>query len=153
MMRYPPFRHSRQRGNPETPTPDWNTAFAGMTGKGRRAGPFLAALFLLCALALPAAAQDFLPGFEDVPVMRGLTVLPERGHVFDAPSGRLVESYAGGKVSRDAVSRFYRETLAELGWTAAGDGVFRREDETLALDYEGSDGDLTVRFRLSPRQN
>ena len=84
--------------------------------------------------------------------MAGLTVLPGRGHVFDAPSGRLVESYAEGPVTRAEVSRFYRETLAELGWTVAADGTFRREDETLSVEYDGADGKLTVRFRLSPRQ-
>ena len=110
------------------------------------------AVLLVLATAAAAPAQEFLPGFEDVPVMAGLTALPDRGHAFDTPSGRLVESFAQGPVGRDEVRRFYRETLGELGWTATADGAFRRAGETLTIEFEGADGNLTVGFRLSPRQ-
>ena len=104
------------------------------------------------ALAAPggAAAEDFLAGFEDVPVMPGLAAVEDAGIAFDTPGGRIVESYATGPVTRGAVLDFYGATLPQLGWTAAGPGMFRREGETLSLNFLGSDGDLTVRFMLSP---
>ena len=56
----------------------------------------LAILFsLLAVLSAPANAQDFVPGFEDLPLMRGLSPIAGSGHVFDSPAGRLVESHAG----------------------------------------------------------
>ena len=72
---------------------------------------------LLAVLSAPASAQDFVPGFEDLPLMRGLAPIAGSGHVFDSPAGRLVESHASGTVSRAEVETFYRESLVALGWS------------------------------------
>lgn len=112
-----------------------------------------AVVLSLAALALAArgaAAEDFLAGFEDIPVMPGLAAVEDAGIAFDTPGGRIVESYAAGRVTRRAVLDFYGKTLPQLGWTAAGPETFRREGETLSLYFLGKDGDLTVRFMLSP---
>ncbi len=98
------------------------------------------------------AMAEFLSGFEDIPVMAGLAPLEGADMVFDTPEGRLVESYASGAVTRAAVRRFYAATLPQLGWTAVSETVFRREGESLTIEFIGPDGDLTVRFRLSPAQ-
>lgn len=100
-----------------------------------------------------AAAQDFVPGLEDVPVMTGLHVVPGAGHVFDTPAGRLVESHARGAATREQVRAFYRETLPALGWRITGPKTFRRDDETLTVAVQGRDGDVTVRFSLAPRRS
>lgn len=97
-----------------------------------------------------AAAEAFLEGFGDLPVMRDLSVAKDAGVVFDTPSGRIVEGYAGGDVTRARVAQFYGRTLPQLGWTRAGKGRYHREGEVLTLNYKGKDGALTVRFTLSP---
>jgi hypothetical protein len=97
-----------------------------------------------------AQAQVYLAGFEDVPVMTGLDVMEGAGIDFDAPSGRIVETYATGNLSTEAVLAFYTTTLQQLGWREIGTGAFEREGETLRLGFDESDGELTVHFRLSP---
>tara|TARA_Y100000588_G_scaffold321384_1_gene352703 strand:+ start:97 stop:471 length:375 start_codon:yes stop_codon:yes gene_type:complete len=107
-------------------------------------------LALMGSLASPAASQDFVPGFEDLPLMRGLTPIPGLGHAFDSPSGRLIESHARGPLTRSLVETFYGQSLIPLGWTLAGKGRYRREKEILRVETLGQDGDLIVIFRLTP---
>ncbi|HEX6958628.1 MAG TPA: hypothetical protein VF194_11640 [Ferrovibrio sp.] len=118
----------------------------------------VAAAFLL-AFAAPAAAQQardggaaaFVAGVEDLPLMPGLSQIETASTVFDAPSGRIVEAYAAGPVTREQVLAFYAETLPQLGWTADRPARFRREGEELHLEFlDGDEGELTVRFSLSP---
>ncbi len=112
------------------------------------------AALLLGALVLTAAATEaFLEGFGDLPVMEGLSVAKDASVVFDTPSGRIVEGYAAGAVTRSRVARFYARTLPQLGWIRAGKGRYHREGEILTLNYKGKDGALTVRFTLSPVKN
>ena len=115
----------------------------------------LALLFclLLAAVLLPGAparADEFVPGTEDLPLMQGLVPVPGSSLVFDKPEGRIVEAQAKGKLARAAVMRFYAQTLPQLGWSAAGTNLWRRESERLQIDYRGPDGNLTVGFTLSP---
>jgi len=112
----------------------------------------LCGLLLVAALgaATAADADGFVSGIEDLPLMQGLEEA-ESGMVFDSPAGRIVEAVAVGRVSREDILDFYTETLPQLGWTPAGDGVFRREGEVLRVEFPGSDGSgTTVRFALSP---
>lgn len=112
----------------------------------------LALALLLALVAQPLGAQQvFLSGIDDLPLMPGLTELPESGVVFDKPSGRIVETYAEGPVTRESVIAFYRRTLPQLGWRDHGMAAFRREGEQLALTFLGVDGDLVVRFTLQPQ--
>ncbi len=105
-------------------------------------------------IAAGVRAQDFVPGFEDVPILEGLTVVPDAGHVFDSPAGRLVESHASGQVTADEVRVFYRETLAALGWHAIRDDTYARNDEILTIEIQGpaADKTITVVFHLSPHR-
>jgi hypothetical protein len=111
------------------------------------------AFTLFAALLLTVAqarAGDFLPGFDDLPVMPGLAAVDGAGIVFDTPSGRIIEGYAAGKVTKEAVRRFYDETLPQLGWKRVSKNEFRREGEQLKIDFKGGDQALTVRFTLAP---
>jgi hypothetical protein len=108
------------------------------------------ALFLLLLAPPPALAQGFVAGTEDVPLMPGLQPVEGSALTFDKPQGRIVEAQAKGALARGAVQRFYAATLPELGWTPAGADAWRREGETLRLDFHGPDGALTVGFTLSP---
>lgn len=123
-------------------------------------------LALVVAAAGSAAPQSaawaedrFVTGINDLPLMTGLSPLAGQGVVFDAPGGRIVEAWAEGSVSRAAVLSFYGSTLPQLGWTAAQPDLFRRDGETLRLEFppqapRGSapapSGALLIRFYLSP---
>lgn len=104
------------------------------------------------------AADGFVAGIDDLPLMPGLTAMPEGSVAFDSPAGRIVEAYAAGTTTRAAVSDFYRRTLPQLGWQPAGDNAFRREGERLRLDFPerapagagAGRGRIVVRFFLSP---
>jgi hypothetical protein len=93
----------------------------------------------------------YLAAVADLPLMPGLAELTEAGLVFDQPSGRIIEAYAQGAVSRAAVRSFYLDTLPNLGWRAKAEALFQRGDEELRLDISGDDGALVVRFTLQPR--
>lgn len=104
----------------------------------------------LLGVAGAAAAAEFFERLDDVPVMPALEPVDTAGIEFDAPSGRIVEAYAVGAVGRQSVLDFYGETLPQLGWRPGAGDAFLREDETLRIDFFGPDGELTVRFTVSP---
>ena len=112
-------------------------------------------LLVLAFLSLASAAfaaDGFVAGIGDLPLMSGLNPV-EAGHVdFDSPGGRIVISYAKGNIDAAQVTEFYAVTLPQLGWTRTGDTSFRREAEILHLDYDATPPSLTVRFSLTPLQ-
>ena len=108
-------------------------------------------LSLLLIFAAPAAAQEFLSVSPDLPLMTGLSEVEEEAVVFDKPEGRIVEAYAIGAVSQDAVIAFYRETLPQLGWAATGPASYVREGEALVMSFTPGTSSLTVRFSLQPQ--
>jgi hypothetical protein len=114
--------------------------------------PLVLCLLLLCGPALAwAAAEAFVAGTEDIPLMPGLVPVEGSSVVFDKPQGRIVEAQARGPLTRNKVRAFYAATLPELGWRAAGANAWRREGEVLRLDFSVRDGNLTVGFTLSPQ--
>ena len=100
--------------------------------------------------AQDAAASRFVPGFEDLPLMPGLETVPDSGLVFDKPHGRIVQAVVTGRLRRGAVLAFYAETLPQLGWTARDKQSYRREGESLRIEFGGEDDALIVRFFLAP---
>ena len=111
-------------------------------------------------LLSPALAEDrFVAGIDDLPLMTGLSPLAGQSVVFDAPGGRVVESWAEGAVTRESVLAFYGATLPQLGWTARAPNLFRRDGETLRVEFPRATprgaapaamGTLLIRFYLSP---
>lgn len=115
----------------------------------------VAGLLFAGAPTLPeAVAQDqeqaFIEGSEDVPLAPSLTTVVGTGMVFDSPTGRIVEAFATGRASKVEILGFYGETLPALGWDGVSENQFRREGESLTIDFFGVDGDLSVRFTLAP---
>lgn len=113
----------------------------------------MAAALVALACALPGAnAQNggFVNEVADLPLMPGLSEVEDAGVVFEKPDGRIVEAYAEGAVERDAVLSFYDKTLPQLGWQRNGSKAFRREGETLSLEFLDGGGALVVRFTLTP---
>lgn len=114
----------------------------------------LRSLFLAVAiLAAPPAAADggFVGGVEDLPLMPGLAEVNGAATVFDAPQGRIVETFASGAVAPEAVREFYAQTLPQLGWIAQSATEFRREGERLMLEIIAGTDATTVRFTLAPQ--
>jgi len=110
-----------------------------------------AALLLAAVLAVasPVRAQ-FVGGIEDLPLMPGLTDIPDAGVVFETPAGRIVEAQAlAGDNGRAQVLEFYDATLPQLGWEKIKSSRYRREGETLHLEFPPGPVP-TVRFRLAP---
>ena len=119
------------------------------------AAPLAAAILIAAGAVLAPAARAgeatvYVAGIDDLPLMPGLTTVPDTGVVFDKPSGRIVEAYAEGAVGRAQVAAFYTATLPQLGWRARQSNIFVREGERLSLIFLGGDGDLIVRFTLEP---
>jgi len=98
----------------------------------------------------PAPAL-FLSNLDDIPLMSGLTERKDLAVSFDKPEGRIVEAQAEGRLSADAVTKFYAATLPQLGWRAQGLNHFTRESEELRLSVAAVNQVLVVRFALSPR--
>ena len=114
--------------------------------------PFAAhalAMVVLAFVATASAADGFVPGIADLPLMPGLGATDGDAFVFDSPAGRIVQASATGPVTRARVEAFYAETLPELGWRRAGAG-WRREDEVLRLEIADDGAAVTVRFELAP---
>ncbi len=118
----------------------------------------LAVLLTASALAVPArAAEGFVEGFDELPLMPGLFSVGEESLTFDKPAGRIVQAEARGAVVAEAVRKFYGETVPQLGWRKAGGADrFVRDGEALHLEFASAPADaagrpqITVRFLLSP---
>lgn len=105
----------------------------------------------LVPLAGVRADTAFVAGVEDLPLMPGLAEVDGAATVFDAPQGRIVETFASGAVSADAVRSFYGQTLPQLGWIASGSAEFRRAGERLTLEITPAESTTVVRFTLAPQ--
>jgi hypothetical protein len=116
----------------------------------RIAGRILFAVWLVSAPCAAWAQGTFLSALGDVPLAPGLSELPGTGVTFDDPAGRIVEAFAAGAVTRDAVTSFYHATLPGLGWVELGPGRYRRDKEVLLIEFIGADSGIAVRYLLSP---
>ncbi len=95
------------------------------------------------------AQRRYLAGMEDVPLAPALAT-PEPPFSFDSPQGRIVITYAKGATDRASVLAFYTTSLPQLGWRREEETLFRREGESLRLEFGPPARDLTVRFTLAP---
>ena len=111
-------------------------------------------LFALSFGATPSRGADvFVYGFEDLPLMTGLSQVVGNSILFDTPQGRIVQATAVGTVSQSSVLQFYTETLPQLGWTIVDDTEFQREGETLKVEFTTQGQKLEVRFLVEPSAN
>ena len=76
----------------------------------------LAAIAAVAVFATaPAHAADFLTAIDDVPLVKGLTELPDP-LVFESDQGRVVRTSAEGQVGASEISAVYLAALPSLGW-------------------------------------
>ena len=112
-----------------------------------------AAFAVIAVLATaPAHATEFLKAIDDVPLVTGLTELPEP-MVFESDQGRVVRTSAEGQVGASQVSAFYIASLPSLGWKridSAESLAFERENERLNIGVRepASNRPVEVRFEL-----
>ena len=97
------------------------------------------------------SGERFINGFNDVPLMLGMTEAIESNVVFDTVQGRILVSFARSRESKDKIIAFYEESLIQLGWKMKEDGQFVRGVEILNLDFFPDGEYLVVRFSLEPR--
>ena len=109
-------------------------------------------LVAFCLGTFGAAAAEFVPGVDDLPLMPGLETTPETSTSFETPSGRIVEVEARGKgVAEADVRNFYARSLPSLGWQAVSERRYERAGERLTIDFTQRQGVLVVRFDIRPR--
>ncbi len=110
---------------------------------------FLLICFFI-ALSSLARGADFLPNFEDIPLMDNVAIVEQNGFIFSVPEGKISEVFVSSdSVSRRQFQKFYEETLKELGWNLIDSGrkeqVFQRNDEKLKIQILET-SPLTARF-------
>ncbi|MEQ8334763.1 hypothetical protein [Nisaea sp.] len=108
-------------------------------------------VLLLASARAGLAADGFVDGFVDLPLMPGLEQIPDASLAFDTASGRIVVAFARGALSVAGIQSFYAETLGQLGWTRADENTYQREGESLTLDFTPDGEDTLVRYSLLPR--
>ena len=100
-------------------------------------------LFLCSFLFCIRAQAAFIEGLEDVPVMEGLTQLPNDAISFGNEESRLVEAVLeSDTLSFKKVQEFYKSTLPQMGWIYQGyrgsSLVFEREGEVIEISQESA---------------
>lgn len=79
------------------------------------------------------AANVFIEGLEDVPLLKGMAQVQKDNISFGNEESRLVEAYlTSSKVGFTRIEKFYTETLPQMGWTYQG-----KRDNTLTFYRDG----------------
>ena len=115
----------------------------------------LSGLFLYFFLGTNPLWALFIDGLEDVPVMEGVEQVQKDSISFGNEESRLVETYlTSSGVSFDKLSKFYRETLPQMGWAYHGMRentlIFEREGEFLEIAKE-ENSPLVVRVTVKSK--
>ena len=103
---------------------------------------------ILLVWILPAGADDFLPGTEDIPLMDGLEQVEEDAS-FDAPEERMVLVNARTTVPPVRVSLFYRKALKNLGWKEVKRDQYERGSDSFKIQIVPHGRSSHIQFRLS----
>lgn len=117
---------------------------------------------VVCCFSAVVRAETaaFVSGFEDLPLMEGLSEHDGTGVSFDTPAGRIVEAYAESyRLTAKGILGFYARTLPQLGWRAQQRAAssdtrasYVRDGETLNVFVENG-SPVIVRFELTSRGN
>lgn len=117
---------------------------------------FLMSLVGSLILIGSAKAVPFIEGFEDIPVMKGLSQISNDNISFGNEESRFVEAIlTSSKVGFKSVEKFYTSTLPQLGWTYQGKRgetlIFYRDGEALEIVKE-SVKPLNVRITIKSKE-
>lgn len=107
------------------------------------------------ALTGQARAGDLPRFFEvlyDIPVMPGLTEIPDMAMVFDKPAGRIAQAGAlGPGLTKAEIIDFYNDSLPQLGWRSQGEGTYLRDGEILRIEAQTAPSGPLVTLTLAPQ--
>ncbi|MDR1697165.1 MAG: hypothetical protein LBR41_03020 [Rickettsiales bacterium] len=100
------------------------------------------------------AASEWLPGFEDVPMMENTYVIQGAGFSYSQPDGKIVvEDISSDSVTRRQFQRFFSDALRELGWKLESNRragqKYTRDSDVLTIEIL-SENPLKARFSLMP---
>lgn len=114
-----------------------------------------AAFVFMIWLCLPGASRAqnaaFFETLYDIPIMSGLTEVPDMALSFDSPEGHIAQAAAiGNGASPHAILSFYDHILPDFGWTVLGAGQYIRESETLEIRAEPLPNGVLIHLSLSP---
>ncbi len=101
------------------------------------------------AVAVKPAA--FFEALYDVPVMPGLEEAKDQAMLFDKPDGRIASVVAASKTLGTAdISRFYAESLPQLGWRKTAENQYVRGSDRLVMELVKKPPLTIVHFTISP---
>ncbi|TVQ82173.1 MAG: hypothetical protein EA357_10280 [Micavibrio sp.] len=116
------------------------------------------AVFFLFGGTISAAAysasssSQFFTAVTDLPLMPGFIEQLDENMIFDKPEGRIVETEAVGRGTREIAEGFYLETLPQLGWRFVGGHRFERGEETLEIDFSEQADYITIHVTVKPNK-
>lgn len=95
---------------------------------------------------------EFFMSLEDIPLMQGLTELPDRTVSYDKPEGKIVESVASMQgITRAQVLNYYRAVLPQFGWQIMDEGnMYFRGHEYIEIAFDEDAGQSFVRIMVKP---
>ncbi len=110
---------------------------------------------LFFGLAGESAAEKFVEGVDDVPLLEGMNQITQDDVSFGNEETRLLEAYFSTRTLKFSdVADFYSESLPQLGWIYQGNRgnnlLFYREGETLEVVKESS-SPLIVRITVKTK--
>lgn len=120
------------------------------------AGMRYAFLLLILCMALSGAAMAeskpvFFEALYDVPVMPGLEEAKDQAMLFDKPDGRIASVVAVSEnLSAGEVSRFYADSLPQLGWKKTSENQYVRDKDQLYMEVVKKPPLTIVHFTLQP---
>jgi len=104
--------------------------------------------------ASPALAGNFSAAVDDLPIMQGMTEIPNKIVVFDTPAGRIVETTMETQVQTRQILTYYNQALTSLGWKAQNRSLrgYIRKNEVLMIEiFQKADGKTNiVSFKIAP---
>jgi hypothetical protein len=112
---------------------------------------FILYICLLICLPVSARAEVFFNTLYDVPVMPGLSEVPDMALSFDKPAGRIAQAGAiVGELSEESIYSFYEQSLKQLGWQAQQGNIYVRDGEKLEISIRKTGQSAVVQFMLRP---
>ena len=110
-------------------------------------------LVLLISVILPKLVYpqklETVSFIDDIPVKETMNVEPELSFSFDSPSGRIVILIATSDEKKEALLRFYDETMPQLGWIKT-DNEYLRGQEKFQLISSANQNRLIWRLSITP---
>lgn len=97
-------------------------------------------LFMSLLFYTNVYATSFINGFEDIPLMKGLTQISDNDISFGNEETRFIETQlqSSKNIKFNDIKNFYIKTLAQFGWNlkekSESNVIFYRENDVLEIN-------------------